>query len=164
MNWIDYIILAVIIFSALISLMRGFFRESLSLVTWICAFMVAGHFYPYISDYISFFQDEFAKNACAVALLFIATLLVGAIVNYVIYRLVNYTGLSGLDRLLGVFFGILRGVLIIAAILFGLDAFTSLAQSAEWAKSTLIPHFNFIIQWFFDYLQHTSTFLGSTTH
>ena len=161
MIWIDYIIIALIAFSALMSLMRGFFRESLSLITWICAFFVAGYFYPYIAHYFSFFREELAQNACAIVVLFIATLIVGSIVNYVIYQLVNYTGLSGLDRLLGVVFGIARGVLVVAAILFVLDSFTPFANNADWQRSQLIPHFRYIIQWFFDYLQHSSSFIDN---
>jgi membrane protein required for colicin V production len=161
MVWIDYVILALIGFSALVSLIRGFVREALSLVTWGCAFFVASHFYSYLAAYFTRFEDELVRNGIAIAILFIATLIVGAIVNYVIGSLVEKTGLSGTDRVLGVCFGALRGVLIVAAILFFLDTFTTLSQSADWKQSQLIPQFSYIIRWFFDYLQSTSSFLPS---
>ncbi|AHG18780.1 colicin V production protein [Chania multitudinisentens RB-25] len=161
MVWIDYVILALIGFSALVSLIRGFVREALSLVTWGCAFFVASHFYPYLAAYFTRFEDELVRNGIAIAILFIATLIVGAIVNYVIGSLVEKTGLSGTDRVLGICFGALRGVLIVAAILFFLDTFTTLSQSADWKQSRLIPQFSYIIRWFFDYLQSTSSFLPS---
>ncbi|WON75683.1 colicin V production protein [Serratia sp. UGAL515B_01] len=159
MVWIDYVIIALIGFSAVVSLIRGFVREALSLVTWGCAFFVASHFYPYLAAYFTRFEDELVRNGIAIAILFIATLIVGAIVNYVIGSLVEKTGLSGTDRVLGVCFGALRGVLIVAAILFFLDTFTTLSQSADWRQSQLIPQFSYIIRWFFDYLQSTSSFL-----
>ena len=56
-------------------------------------------------------------------------------------------------------FGALRGVLIVAAILFFLDSFTGVSKSEDWSKSQLIPQFSFIIRWFFDYLQSSSSFL-----
>lgn len=159
MVWVDYVIIAIVAFSALVSLIRGFVREALSLVTWGCAFWVASHFYPYLAIYFSRFEDELIRNGIAIAILFIATLIVGAIVNYVIGSLVERTGLSGTDRVLGVCFGALRGVLIVAAILFFLDTFTPFSQSADWQQSQLIPQFSHIIRWFFDYLQSTSSFL-----
>ncbi|AWK42864.1 colicin V production protein [Photorhabdus laumondii subsp. laumondii] len=159
MVWIDYAIIAIIGFSALVSLIRGFIREALSLVTWGCAFFVASHFYTYLAVYFTRFEDELVRNGIAIALLFIATLIVGSMVNYVIGSLVQRTGLSGTDRVLGVCFGALRGVLIVAAILFFLDTFTPLARSEDWKQSQLIPQFSHIIRWFFDYLQNASSFL-----
>lgn len=159
MVWIDYAIIAIIAFSALVSLIRGFVREALSLVTWACAFYVASEFFPYLADYFTRFDDPLVRNGIAIAILFIATLIVGAVVNYVIGSLVQRTGLSGTDRVLGVCFGALRGVLIVAAILFFLDTFTGMPKSTEWQQSELIPQFSHIIRWFFDYLQNASSFL-----
>lgn len=159
MIWVDYAIIGIIAFSALISLIRGFIREALSLVTWGCAFFVASHYYIYLAIYFTRFEDQLVRNGIAIALLFVATLIVGAIVNYVIGSLVERTGLSGTDRVLGVCFGALRGILVVAAILFFLDTFTQFSQSADWQQSQLIPQFSGIIRWFFDYLQNTSSFL-----
>lgn len=74
------------------------------------------------------FDDPLIKDGIAIAILFIATLIVGAVVNYVISSLVEKTGLSGTDRVLGVCFGVLRGILIVSAILFFLDTFTPLPK------------------------------------
>lgn len=159
LNWIDYAILAIIGLSALISLIRGFVREALSLITWGCAFFIASHFYPFLAAWLTRFQLPMVRNGVAIALLFIVTLIIGAIINYIIGTLVDKTGLSGTDRLLGVGFGLLRGGLMVAALLFFLDSFTNLSTAPEWSQSQLIPHFKVIIQWFFDYLQQNSSFL-----
>lgn len=159
MNWIDYSIIAVIAFSSIVSLYRGFVREALSLVTWGCAFFIASRYYPLLASWFTGFSDPLVRNGVAIAALFIATLITGAIVNHVISLLVRKTGLSGTDRVLGVCFGALRGVLIVAAILFFLDTFTGLAKSPDWSQSQLVPQFSYIIRWFFDFLQNTSSFL-----
>ncbi|NIG98547.1 MAG: colicin V production protein [Serratia symbiotica] len=159
MVWIDYVIIALIGFSALVSLIRGFVREALSLLTWGCAFFVASHFYSYLAVYFTRFEDALVRNGIAIVILLIATLIIGAMGNYVISSLVEKTGLSGTDRVLGICFGVLRGVLIVAAILFFLDTLTGLSQSTDWKQSQLIPQFSYIIRWFFDYLQSTSSFL-----
>ncbi|MGL4858710.1 MAG: CvpA family protein, partial [Enterobacteriaceae bacterium] len=92
MGWIDYSIIGIIGLSAFISLIRGFVREALSLVTWGCAFFVASRFYPYLAAYFTGFQDPLVRNGVAICILFVSTLIVGAIVNYTIGLLVSKTG------------------------------------------------------------------------
>ena len=160
MNWLDFVILGVIGLSALISLVRGFAKEAMSLVIWFGAFFIASQYYAKLAVYFTNIEDDMFRNGAAIAALFVATLIVGALINYVIGQLVQKTGLSGTDRVLGIVFGALRGVLIVSAVLFFVDTFTTLNSRDWWESSQLVPHFKLVIQPFFEHIEATSSFLS----
>ena len=112
MNWLDYAIIAVIALSTVISLVRGFVKEAISLAVWFAALFIASQFYADLAVYFTKINDELIRNGAAIAVLFVVTLILGALVNHVIGQLVQATGLSGTDRALGAVFGGLRGILI----------------------------------------------------
>ncbi|CUS49400.1 MAG: membrane protein required for colicin V production [Idiomarinaceae bacterium HL-53] len=159
MEWIDFVIIGIIGLSVVISLIRGFVREALSLAVWIGAFFVASMFYTEVSGYFTHFDDPMIRQGIAVVLLFVATLIVGAMITYLVGQLVERTGLSGTDRLLGAVFGALRGVLVVCGLLFVMDTFTGVSNELWWQQSLLIPHFGPYIDWFFQYMESSSSFI-----
>lgn len=146
-NWADWIIVAVVAVSTLISLVRGFMREALSLLTWIAAFVVARLFSPTLAVHLEpYIQTPSLQLLAAFALLFFGMLLVGSILNWVIGLLVRATGLSGMDRLLGMAFGMARGLLVLVVAL-ALLRLTPAPQDPWYRQSVLIPHVALVEDW-----------------
>ena len=146
-TWIDWLIAGVVTVSALISLRRGFVKETLSLVIWVAAVFVAWSFGGALSIHLTPHIDTpSVRVMVACALLFVATLLVGGLINRLLGGLIQMTGLSGTDRVLGMVFGGLRGCLLVTGII-GLMTLAPLEQDQAWQQSVLVPHFLLLADW-----------------
>lgn len=147
MTWVDYAIVAVIALSAVISLMRGFLREALSLAVWIVAFWVSLAFsYSLARLFSGTIASPTVRVAVAFAVLFLSVLLIGALVNYLAVQLVKGSGLTAVDRLIGVVFGTARGVALVAVLVL-LAGLTSLPREPWWHHSMLLGHFQALALW-----------------
>jgi len=150
--WIDVVILALIALSAILSLFRGFVREAVALATWLVALWVAMAFYEDLATILSqWITVPSAQKITAFAILFICVLLVGAIINFLAGKLVDKTGLTGTDKLLGIAFGVARGGVIVA-ILVLLAGLTPLPQDPWWQESQLLGYFQELATWLSNYL------------
>lgn len=147
MPWLDYVLLGIILISALISLARGFVREAFSLAIWILAFWISWSFFRELQVHFQPWIDSpTIRLGIAFILLMAATLIIGGMVNYLIIQLIERTGMSGTDRFIGMVFGVARGVLL-NAILVLLAGLTTLPQEAWWKVSQLIPYFQELALW-----------------
>ena len=155
---LDWILLAFIGLSALLSLTRGFVREAISLVSWGAAFAVTGKFYEQLAAVFTFSNDEMTRIVLAVICLFLGTLVAAGLLSKLINSLLSKSGLSAVDRLLGVIFGLLRGILVLAAllafmqILFRMHILSFVAEASWWKDSVLLPELSRIVNWFFQYM------------
>lgn len=147
MVWVDWVLLAVIVVSTLISLIRGFIREVLSLVAWVLAFWVAITFAEPISPMLSFLSEsDMVRTVAAFISLFLVTLIAAALVNYLIGMLVDKTGLTGTDRAVGMLFGLARGVaLVTVALVLGIVA--GLQGQEWWQQSWVIELMQPLADW-----------------
>ena len=146
-NWVDWSIIALIAVSGLISLTRGFVREALSLVVWCVAGAVAWLYGGALSTYLApYIELPSARVIAGCAILFVLTLVVGALVTHLLGMLVEATGLSGTDRLLGMVFGVARGALLVVVAV-GLLSLAPVQQDPWWQQSRLLPSFLMIADW-----------------
>ncbi|HJL65618.1 MAG TPA: CvpA family protein [Arenicellales bacterium] len=142
----DLVIIGVILFSAIIGLFRGFIRETLSLVSWILAFVAA---FNYRLDIISWFDgiidNQMYQQIAAFALIFVATLLLISIISHLIYRLMSSTGITGIDRVLGLIFGFGRGVLLLGFFVI-ISRTVGWSDGSWWETSKLVGHLEPVVE------------------
>ena len=147
MLWVDTVILVIVAISAFISLLRGMVREVLSLIAWVAAFWGAKTYHPAVAEMlVNKISLPSARWFLAYGLLFVGTLFALGVVNFLIGRLVAITGLSGTDRMLGIIFGVARGVAI-CTLLVLLATFTPLPKDPWWGHSIFIPHLQVLALW-----------------
>jgi membrane protein required for colicin V production len=137
----DYAVLAVIGLSALRGAWRGFVGEIFGLIGWIVAFVVACRYVDWLVPWIpsTWPGGGLTQWLIAFALIVVGVVLVAGVANALITRLVTVSGLSGVDRSLGLMFGVVRGVVLVL-ILVALGGLTELPQQEFWRDALLRPY------------------------
>lgn len=147
MTALDFAIVGIIAVSAIFSLFRGFLKEVISLAAWLLAFAVAFLLGPQFSELMpASIENPVLRLGTAVAVLFVLTLFIGGLVNFVVQQFIDKTGLTVPDRALGAAFGLLRGFVIVAALVQA-AGLTPLPQSAAWKDAVLLDDFLVVATW-----------------
>jgi membrane protein required for colicin V production len=145
-NWVDSILLAVIALSMLVGLARGLVREVLALAMWACALLVAWFYFPRLQPLLGgWIASESVRMAAAFLILALVVLALGTLIGHLVTKLVERSGLTGTDRMLGGLFGAVRGGLLIAMAVF-LAALTPLPEDVWWQDSALIGRFQVLAE------------------
>lgn len=149
---VDYVLIGIIAVSTLISLLRGFLREILSLVTWILAGAVALAFTPQLAGMLeSMIEIPALRAVVAFVVLFVIVLILGAVVSFLIGQVVKKNGLSGADRVLGLLFGLARGLVIVIVLVF-LIGLTPMSQDDWWRESAMVDALSRTTAWLEQFL------------
>lgn len=139
MNWTDIVILTVMVLSCLFGLWRGLIREVFSLVTWVAALIIARMYSSTLAPLLNgVFDGETTRYVAAFTLIFVVTIIVGALVTHLVSKILTLAGLKFTDRLLGGVFGVARGGIIVMLFIFVLSGL--FANSVAWQESRLIPY------------------------
>jgi len=167
MEYADYVVLGVIALSILVGAIRGFVKEAFSLLVWAAAFLVAFQYSGALALQLeSHIELPSARTSLAFAGLFLSVLLVGGLLTYLVGKLVEKTGLSGTDRLLGGVFGGIRGLILILVLML-VAGLTPVPQDPWWQQSrsiqSLMPLAEWSAQFLPDYiLEHLELNPGKT--
>ena len=117
LSYFDYLVIGIIALSGLIAFFRGFVQETLSLLLWIVAFAAAMFFNVYLDPYfIDYIESPEIRRILTIISVFVGIIFLGGLFIKLLRGLVHWSGMGGLDRLLGVLFGFLRGMLLIIVI------------------------------------------------
>ena len=131
----DIAVIAVIALSALLALARGAVREVLGLASWIGAIAVAFVAFervrPLVTPYI---KEPLLADAATLALVFIIPFVLFKILAAIVAGVVSASPLGAFDRLLGLGFGVLRGMLIVCAAYLVIAAFLPPSRQPPWLR------------------------------
>jgi membrane protein required for colicin V production len=138
MTVFDYVVIAIIVASLALGMWRGLVGEVLALVAWVLAALAAWQFGAEVGALITAIADPGMRVLAGYAVVFVGVLIVLGLVRLAVRGLLKALGLSAVDRVLGVFFGIARGLAIVL-ILVAVGGMTSAPKEAWWAKAQLAP-------------------------
>lgn len=154
MNWsfVDGVILVILVLSVFTGLIRGFVKELVSLCIWVLAIWAG---YTYCREvavwFKSYIHEETAQVVCGFLVIMFGTIIVGSLVNALFSFILRSTGLTGTDRLLGMGFGLVRGVIIVSLLILAVKI-TLPTFSSEYAqKSLLYTKFNPVVDWLYGF-------------
>lgn len=139
MSALDLTLLAIVGVSTLFGLMRGFISALASMIAWLLSGWAA---FRYGGDVAHLLASDGQPSASEVlggyVLSFVGVMIFVGLTGWVIRHLVKSVGLSGLDRVMGLALGLLRGAFV-ACIVLLLAAFTDLPREPEWKNSPVVP-------------------------
>ncbi len=139
MTVFDYAVLAVMAASLLLGLWRGLVSEVLALAAWVAAFFAARAVAPSMAPLFAHFTHEAAlQYVAAFVAVFIGVLLVFVIARVLMSKLLRAVGLGWADRLLGMLFGIARGLLIVLLAV-AIGGMTQLPREPWWQDAVFAP-------------------------
>jgi membrane protein required for colicin V production len=140
-NWLDFVLAIVIAFSVWRSFARGLTREVIGLVSVVVGILLAAWLYGTVGALVEpHVSSHSLANLCGFLIVFVGVMLLGSLVSWVLSKLLKITGLSFFDRLLGAAFGVVRGLLIAAALVMAMLAFAPEAKADAVANSRLAPY------------------------
>jgi membrane protein required for colicin V production len=124
MNWLDVILVLILLLSIVTSFRQGLTREIIKLVSVVLAILLGVWLYGFVGAHLlPYLSSPAIAHFAGFAIVFCAVLWTGSLVSFIVGKFLKVTGLSIFDHVLGAGFGFVRGVLISVALVMGIMAF-----------------------------------------
>lgn len=148
MNAADYLILGLLAASTLLGMLRGFLREAIGLLAWLCGLWLAWRYAPLLEPVLGGAIGEPPVSTWAArALIVIGILILGWLLAALVGYFLRHSSVSvSVDRLLGMGFGLLRGAVVVAIFVL-LGQFVEMQQVDWWRQSQLLPYATELAGW-----------------
>jgi len=139
----DIAILAVIILSAIVSFVRGFYKEVVSVTTWILAIAITLLFTNRFSSLLprETIESPEARLGISALILFLGTMMIGSLISWLVLKAIPSSIGARRDRVMGVFFGLARGVIIITLVVLAAHLVPTIKTEKWWTQSMTLPYF-----------------------
>lgn len=135
-SYLDLGLIAVVLISALLSMVRGFTREVLAIISWGAAAAAAYYLHPMLLPYLKpYIPKESIQLAVAVAAVFLVTLVVISIITVKVSDAILDSKVGALDRTLGFLFGAGRGFVLCVVAFMMFTWLLSGKPLPEWAAN-----------------------------
>jgi membrane protein required for colicin V production len=135
-SYLDLAVLAIVLVSALLSMLRGFSREVLAIASWAAAAAAAYSFYPLVVPYLApYIHKDIIAQAAAAAIVFFATLIVVSLFTVRLSDAILDSKIGALDRTLGFVFGVARGFLLAVVAFAIFNWLVSEKQQPQWVRT-----------------------------
>jgi membrane protein required for colicin V production len=144
---VDVLILVVLLGSTVIGALRGFVREAVSVVFWILAVWGAWKFGPVIEPHLGgLLADPSIAPWVGRLVILVLILLIGWVAGMLLSYFTRSIGLGPLDRVIGVLFGIVRGMVLVGLMIIG-GELLHMNQEEWWNRSKLVPYGETVGDW-----------------
>lgn len=134
LTWVDLVVLGIITVSTLLSVFRGLVKEIASLAVWVLAIVGASRLAHLVADLLPGWLTAPLQQTLAFVIVLVVILVVGKLLVMLAKELVSAAGISGIDRVLGMAFGMARGGLIVVVLAI-LASMTALPGQLAWQKA-----------------------------
>jgi|GEM_PF-203580 len=120
----DIVVLIVVAISALLAFARGFAKEVLSLLGWLGAVLITVFLFPYVEPYaLDLIGNKWlARIATGVGIFILAMVVLSVFSNFISESIQN-SFIGGLDRVLGIFFGVFRAWVLLSVFYIAISVF-----------------------------------------